>query len=123
MKNNSEIYIRFLNLATALNISPSTREGLREGTKEVLEEIARRGASGDRPSVSDLMGMRWIGSPATMHRRIGKLRKSGLICIVQDKNDRRIKRVELSDCGLSLIAKLSAIMQQAVASEKGQNHA
>lgn len=119
MKNNSEIYIRFLNLAIALNISPLAREALRQGTKEVLEEIARQGASGTPPSVSDLMGMRWLGSPATMHRRIGRLRESGLVCIVQDETDRRIKRVQLSDCGLSLISKFSSIMQQAVATDRG----
>ena len=67
MKNN--YYINFLNFVKALEPSVETDQ-LDVTSKLILDEIAI-GVAKEKPmTVSEVMGLKGLGSPATLHRKL-----------------------------------------------------
>ena len=106
-------YLRFVNLVQGLmvdkrliNIEPTTRQ--------LLDEIALQHSSQTPMTVSRLMSLDHIASPATLHRKMQALIENGLIELSVDKENKRTKFVLLSKRGSRHFDALSELMLQSV---------
>lgn len=108
----TQAYMRFLQLSQVLD---GSKEGvpLDANEKALLEALAVRWHAGEPMTVMQAMGLKDLGSPATMHRRIARLRKIGLIETLEDPQDTRIKRLALTESALHHFEKLGAQLQLA----------
>jgi DNA-binding MarR family transcriptional regulator len=107
-----QAYMRFLQLSQVLDGS-SPQPQLDANEKVLLEALAVRWHAGEPMTVMQAMGLKDLGSPATMHRRIARLRKIGLIETFEDPEDTRIKRLALTSTALGYFENLGAQVQRA----------
>ena len=91
-KNQSpDIYFRFLNLVKVL--AESNSKDLDSTAKQILETICLHTyATKEYLTVSEIISMGDIGSPATLHARIKKMVAMGYLTLDIQK-DARIKKV------------------------------
>ena len=88
---NPDIYFRFLNLAKAL-VDSSSKE-LDSTARQLLETICLHTyATKDSLTVSAIISMSDIGSPATLHARIKGMVATGYLTLDIQK-DARVKKV------------------------------
>lgn len=107
MKTN--YYLNFLNVLKAVN-QASVSEELDPTSKLVLEEIAL-GVANDQPlTVSDVMRLTSIASPATLHRKLDVLLEAQLIEATFQGQNRRTKFMMLTNQGERYFRKLSEVM-------------
>jgi len=86
-----DIYFRFLNLANTL--AEASSKDFDNTAKQLLEKICLHTyATQEYLTVSAVISMRHIGSPATLHARIKKMVALGYLSLDVQK-DGRIKRV------------------------------
>ena len=108
MKNN--YYINFLNFVKALEPTAAI-EHLDVTSKLILDEIAI-GVAKEKPlTVSEVMGLKELGSPATLHRKLTILLEANLVHSVFMGNNRRTKYMALTLEGEMYFARLSQAMQ------------
>lgn len=79
----------------------------------MLEAVALAEHDGQRLCVTELMRLREHGSPATIHRRLVSLRKSGLVRVVPDEDDSRVKWLAISDAAKALFEQLGQAAERA----------
>jgi DNA-binding MarR family transcriptional regulator len=107
MKTN--YYLNFLNVLKAVN-QGSVSEELDPTSKLVLEEIAL-GVANDQPlTVTDVMRLTNIASPATLHRKLDVLLNAHLIEATFQGQNRRTKFMVLTKQGEQYFKKLSEVM-------------
>lgn len=75
----------------------------------MLEAVALAEHDGHRLCVTELMRLREHGSPATIHRRLVSLRKMGLVLVVPDEDDSRVKWLTLSQGAQALFEQLGEV--------------
>ena len=108
MKNN--YYINFLNLVKALEPSVEIDQ-IDVTSKLILDEIAI-GVAKDKPmTVSEIMGLKDLGSPATLHRKLTILLDAKLVHALFLGNNRRTKYMALTKEGEMYFNRLSQAMQ------------
>ena len=105
-------YLRFLQLAKAIEGLPS----LDANESALLDALAVQWFAGNPLTVMQAMGLSHLGSPATMHRRIARLRKMGMIATDEDANDTRIKRLILTPAAVAHFEQLGQSLQTAAVS-------
>ena len=110
MKKN--YYIQFLNLLKALE-QTSPHPEIDVTSKLILEEIAIGVSKEDMLTVSDVMGLKHIGSPATLHRKLNLLIEAHMVDQVFKGNNRRTKYIALTKDGESYFRRLSDAIQMA----------
>jgi len=110
MKKN--YYIQFLNLLKALEQTAQTPD-IDVTSKLILEEIALGVAKGDMLTVSDVMGLKNIGSPATLHRKLNMLIAAGMVDPVFQGTNRRTKYIALTQESENYFRRLSDAIQMA----------
>lgn len=93
-------YLRFLQLAKAIESLPSL-PSLDANESALLEALAVPWFAGSPLTVMQAMRLSHLGSPATMHRRIVRLRTIGMIATDEDQNDTRIKRLILTPAAVA----------------------
>jgi hypothetical protein len=108
MKNN--YYINFLNFVKALEPSVEI-EQLDFTSKLILDEIAMGVASEKLMTVSEVMGLKNLGSPATLHRKLNILLQAELVHPIFIGNNRRTKYMALTKKGEMYFARLSQAMK------------
>ncbi|WP_295523509.1 hypothetical protein [Limnohabitans sp. Rim8] len=83
-------YLRFLKLTQSVK---STHIGVQLTPMEthVLQEVALRYFEERALTVSEALALKDLGSPATMHKRIKRLRHAGLLSFKQEDTDHRTK--------------------------------
>jgi hypothetical protein len=108
-------YLRFLQLAKAIEGLPSL-PSLDANESALLDALAVQWFAGNPLTVMQAMGLSHLGSPATMHRRIARLRKMGMIATDEDANDTRIKRLILTPAAVAHFEQLGQSLQTAAAS-------
>ena len=81
--------MRFLHLSQAVSGDIDTRLDLT--ALRLLEIVASAHATSAPMTVSDTMKLRYIASPATLHRKIDQLRDAGFITQVFEGTNRRTK--------------------------------
>lgn len=91
----AQAYMRFLQLAKAIDGNPELPT-LDANERALLEALAMDWHNGTTMTVMQAMALKHLGSPATLHRRISRLRKLGMIETQEDEHDRRIKRLLLT---------------------------
>lgn len=79
----------------------------------LLDEIAIKDHSGSPLTVTALMGLSHLASPATLHRKMQQLLRDDLIVLTVDPENRRSKFVVLSKLGHRRYQTLSTLMAQA----------
>ena len=86
-------YIQFLKLSQALTDKDIGQE-LDTTAIKFLELITINHSKDRQLTVSEAMALSYIGSPATMHRKIDLLRKQGWIDLIHKGEDRRTKYLQ-----------------------------
>ena len=111
MKKN--YYINFLNLLKALQQAPEI-VSLDTTSKQVLEEIAIGVANEKLLTVSDVMALKHLGSPATLHRKLDLLLNAQLVEATFSGTNRRTKYLKPTQQALNYFNTLGGLVQQAI---------
>lgn len=108
-RNLSKTYMRFVNLVSAIRSLPA----LDAVEERVLNGLAATWATGARISVLEAMQLASDTSPTTVHRRLRSLRDKGLIDLMEDEGDSRVKYVVPTAVADEYFAKLGQAMTAA----------
>ncbi len=106
------LYIRFLKLAEALNSKSNIRK-LDSTEDQLLDNIMVDDHEGRSVFVGDLLGLKDLGSQATLHGRVKNLRYLGYIELIT-QDDARRKRVMPTLLAYKRFELLSACVEQAI---------
>ncbi len=88
--NKSNPYLRFLQLAKAIQNLPDAPL-LDANENALLEAIALRWYEQKPMTVREAIGLSDLGSPATLHKRIARLRDRDLVKTFSQADDKRAK--------------------------------
>lgn len=83
-------YFRFLQLAKAVESLPLGIE-IDANESALLEAVVLRWHEGQPMTVREAIGLTALGSPATLHKRITRLRQKELLGNISEPGDRRAK--------------------------------
>lgn len=93
-------YFRFVNLTAAIDLLPGIeRFGVNE--KALFEAVLLAWSKKVPLTVRQLIGIEQLGSPATLHKRLTRLRAMGMVDASSGESDRRTKCLFPTDKGLS----------------------
>ena len=114
LKNRSPLanaYLRFLQLARAVNSLP---DGTLMDANEsaLLEAVVLRWHEGQPMTVREAIHLATLGSPATLHKRITRLRNKDLLTTYSEPGDRRAKFLMPTQQALDHFHHLGQSMQQ-----------
>ncbi len=104
-------YMRFLALRHALDFK--TMGKANNCAVQLLEEIALAEFNGAAYSVTQVMALERVASPATIHRKLQDLLKSGMVEMRSLDGNRRTKLVFLSRSGYKYFEKRAALLVKA----------
>ena len=88
--NTENVYLRFLQLAKAIQSLPDAPV-LDANENALLEAIALRWFENKPMTVREAIGLSELGSPATLHKRITRLRNRDLVETFSQADDKRAK--------------------------------
>jgi len=83
-------YFRFLQLAKSIHQLPETPQ-IDANEKALLEEIALRWFENRTMTVREAISLEVLGSPATLHKRITRLRQKDLLTAFNQTEDKGAK--------------------------------
>ena len=114
MKTNStaNAYLRFLQLAKGIQQLPDAPQ-LDANEKALLEDVALRWFENRPMTVREAIGLVDLGSPATLHKRITRLRDKDMLSTLNLEGDRRAKFLIPTQRTLDYFSHLGQSMQQA----------
>ena len=78
--------------------------------KCLLEEIAIGTDSGGHLTITDVINLKHLGAPSTLHRRIQTLLQNNWVKIHFLNQNRRTKYLELSESGYAYFQRLTELM-------------
>lgn len=104
-------YFRFLQLAKALD-HLSADEVMDANESALLEAVVLRWHEGQPMTVREAINLAELGSPATLHKRVTRLRQKDMLATYSEPNDRRAKYLVPTDRALSHFEQLGRSMQQ-----------
>ncbi|WP_250517390.1 hypothetical protein [Caballeronia sp. INDeC2] len=118
MQNNRIIdtYFRFLNLSHAMHALPSAPK-LDAGEIRLLEALATSWHAGHALTVKETMSLPIGGAPATLHRKLTRLKNLGLVSMDEKADDMRAKTVSPTRSALDYFEKIAACFDEARAVE------
>ncbi len=104
-------YFRFLQLARAMESLP---EGALMDANEsaLLEAVVLRWHEGQPMTVRESIHLSALGSPATLHKRVTRLRNKDLLAAYNEPGDRRAKFLIPTQKALEYFHQLGQSMQQ-----------
>ena len=111
-ENAINYYLNFVNLVRAL-ADEQTIPDLDASTKQLLDEIALFQQREKAMTVTELMGLSHIASPATLHRKFTQLLNLGLVDAVFKDRNRRTKYVVLTAAGQAYFKAIERAFEQA----------
>jgi DNA-binding MarR family transcriptional regulator len=105
-------YLRFLQLAKVIQALPG---GLEMDANEhaLLEAVVLRWYEKHPMTVREAIGLAELGSPATLHKRITRLREKDMLSTLNLEGDRRAKFLIPTERTLAYFSHLGQSMQQA----------
>ena len=108
----SHEYIRFIEVLKGL----SSKDGstIDPEAKLLLDEIAIQHFKNTPLTVSDLMALKHIASPATIHRKLDSLLQANLVELKFEGDNRRTKFISITKTGDRYLSNLSKAMIKAV---------
>lgn len=92
-------YSRFLNLMAAVDVLPGM-DGFGVNEKALFEAILSAWSNQTPLTVRQIIGIERLGSPATLHKRLTRLRTMGVVGASSDESDRRTKFLFPTEKGL-----------------------
>ena len=104
-------YFRFLQLAQAVQALPSGVE-MDANESALLEAVVLRWHEGQPMTVREAIGLAHLGSPATLHKRVTRLRQKEMLDAFSEAGDRRAKFLIPTDRALDYFDHLGRSMQQ-----------
>ena len=105
-------YLRFLQLARAVEALPGDAT-LDANESALLEAVVLRWHEGQPMTVREAINIASLGSPATLHKRITRLREKNLLDTYSQPGDRRAKFLVPTQQALDYFHHLGQSMQQA----------
>jgi hypothetical protein len=107
----AEAYFRFLQLAKTFQADPST--ATMDANERILLDAVALCWFEDRPmTVREAIALDYLGSPATLHKRISRLRKKDMLVAFNQEGDRRAKYLIPTEKTLKMFAELGGNMQK-----------
>jgi hypothetical protein len=105
-------YFRFLQLAKAAESLP---DGVPMDANEsaLLETVVLRWHEGQPMTVREAISLASLGSPATLHKRVTRLRQKDMLSTFSEPGDRRAKFLIPTQQALDHFDQLGRSMQQA----------
>jgi DNA-binding transcriptional regulator YhcF (GntR family) len=113
-----DAYFRFLNLAQAVQALPSVPK-LDAADERLLETLTAAWHAGRTLTVTETMALSTAGAPATVHRKLTRLREQGLIKLDETSMDQRTKTVVPTKKTLAYFEKLAACLEEAREARRG----
>lgn len=116
MKTNStaNAYLRFLQLAKGIQQLPDAPQ-LDANEKALLEDVALRWFENRPMTVREAIGLARLGSPATLHKRITRLRQKDLLMTFNQPEDKRAKYLIPTDKTIAMFGDFGKKMNTVVA--------
>lgn len=111
---SANAYMRFLQLAKSIQELPDGPQ-LDANEKALLEEIALRWFENRVMTVREAIGLAHLGSPATLHKRITRLRQKDLLKTFNQTEDKRAKYLIPTDKTIALFGDFGKKMSTAIA--------
>ena len=105
-------YLRFLQLANVIQALPDGQE-MDANEKALLQAIVLRWYENQPMTVREAIGLAELGSPATLHKRITRLREKDMLSNLNLEGDRRAKFLIPTQRTLDYFQNLGLSMQQA----------
>ena len=100
-------YLRLLNLVSAIQRRQPALDPIEE---RLLNRMAAAWHRGDKVTVTEAMAAQEGLAPATVHRRLKRLREKGLITLTADEADHRVRHIEPTPASLRYFAELDACL-------------
>ena len=107
----SEAYLRFLQLANAFQFDNAAVE-MDANERALLDVLALCWYEGQPMTVREAIALDHLGSPATLHKRITRLRQKELLIVFNQEGDRRAKYLIPSEKTLDYFGNLGRNMQK-----------
>jgi hypothetical protein len=104
-------YLRFLQLARALQDLPDG-SGMDANETALLEAVVLRWHAGQAMTVREAISLEQLGSPATLHKRITRLREKDMLTTFNQDGDRRAKFLVPTERTLAHFSQLGRSLQQ-----------
>ena len=104
-------YLRFLELASAVETLPGM-DFFDPNHKALFEVILLSWSKGQPMTVREAIGRAELGSPATLHKRLVRLRQADLVSVEFIQGDRRSKLLVPTEKGLEYASKLGSQLAQ-----------
>lgn len=105
-------YLRFLQLAKVVQALPDGQE-MDANESALLQSVVLRWYENEPMTVREAIGLAQLGSPATLHKRITRLREKDLLSTLNQEGDRRAKFLIPTQRTLDYFRHLGQSMQQA----------
>jgi hypothetical protein len=105
-------YLRFLQLAKVIQALPDGQE-MDANEKALLQAVVLRWYENQPMTVREAIGLAELGSPATLHKRITRLREKDMLGNLNLEGDRRAKFLIPTQRTLDYFQNLGQSMQQA----------
>ena len=104
-------YLRFLQLARVIQALPDGME-MDPNENALLQAVVLRWYENSPMTVREAIGLSTLGSPATLHKRITRLRKKEMLCTLNQEGDRRTKFLIPTPRTIEYFSHLGQSMQQ-----------
>jgi hypothetical protein len=104
-------YLRFLQLARAVQEMPDG-SGMDANETALLEAVVLRWHEGQAMTVREAISLEHLGSPATLHKRITRLREKEMLTTFNQEGDRRAKFLVPTERTLAHFSQLGRSLQQ-----------
>lgn len=105
-------YLRFLQLAKVIQALPDGME-MDANEKALLQAVVLRWYENQPMTVREAIALADLGSPATLHKRITRLRAKEMLSTLNQEGDRRAKFLIPTQRTLDYFSDLGQSMQQA----------
>lgn len=105
-------YLRFLQLAKVIQALPDGQE-MDANEKALLQAVVLRWYEDQPMTVREAIGLADLGSPATLHKRITRLREKDMLSNLNIEGDRRAKFLIPTQRTLDYFQNLGQSMQLA----------
>jgi hypothetical protein len=105
-------YLRFLQLAQVVQALPDGTE-MDANEKALLQAVVLSWYQGQPMTVREAICLAELGSPATLHKRITRLRDKDMLSTLNQEGDRRAKFLIPTQRTLDYFSHLGQSMQQA----------
>lgn len=115
MDSNRQVYLRFLELAD-LDADMPAIALLKPNEAFLLQEVALRHFADQALKVSEVLNMKHLGSAATLHKRLQRLRSAGLLSVREEATDHRIKYLIATPLAMRHFERMGQAMKTAMLS-------